>query len=272
MQPITIWRRLSQVAFFVFTGEWLAIGWLRCPYGVPFVSCTSCPLTDCPGRYLQLPFIGLIGLSALLSGRVFCGWACPMGLVQDALGRIRKPKGSMGPRFGRVDKYLKYLKYVALAAVIVLIFIHNEQWARPYDYVTRSPSVFNIGAIQVAWAMGGGTYKVRFVILMVALVGALFISRFWCRYLCPLGALISLFNKFSLLTIRRAWDWCRDCGKYPRECIQYTVPRTTDCVMCGECVQGCPAKALSFGLRGKAPKRAEVEGEADQPPDESEVA
>ena len=69
MQPITIWRRISQVAFFVLTGEWLAVGWLRCPYGAPFVSCASCPLGDCPGRWLQPWFIGIAALSGLLAGR-----------------------------------------------------------------------------------------------------------------------------------------------------------------------------------------------------------
>jgi len=272
VQPIRIWRRIVQVAFFVVSGEWLVIGWLRCPYGVPFVSCTSCPLTDCPGRYLQVPFIGLIILSALLTGRTFCGWACPMGLVEDAIGRLRKPRSTSGSRFASADKYLKYLKYVSLVVTVALVFIYNEQWARAYEYVTRTPSVFNVDAVKVAVGFGGGAYKLRFAVLAVALLGALVVSRLWCRYLCPLGALISLFNKFSLLTIRRAKDWCSDCGKYPRECIQYTVPGTTDCVMCGECVQGCPVKALSFGLRGGKPKPPDNRRENSRTAEDSEVA
>ena len=253
MQPITIWRRISQVVFLGVAGTWLAFGWLRCPFGVPFVSCQSCPSTECPGRYLQPWFVGLIALSAIFSGRVFCGWACPMGLVEDALGRLPKAKATKAPRFGQIDRYLKYLKYVFLVVVIVLIFQHNLQWARPYEYVTRSPSIFNLNAIQVAWGLGGGAYKARFAILVVGLVGGLFVFRFFCRYMCPLGALLSVFNKLSLFTIRRDETRCRDCSEYPRECIQYTVPGTTDCVMCGECVQGCPHRALGFGVRGSRP-------------------
>jgi len=263
VQPITIWRRLSQVAFLGLAGTWLAFGWLRCPFGVPFVSCQSCPATDCPGRYLQPWFIGLIALSAIFSGRVFCGWVCPMGLVQDALGRLPKPTVTTAPRFARLDKYLKYLKYVALVVIVILIFQHNLQSARPYEYVTRSPSIFNLNAIQVAWAMGGGAYRWRLAVLVIGLVGGVLVFRCFCRYMCPLGALLAIFNKLSILTIRRNESQCSECGKYPRECPQYTVPGTTDCVMCGECVQGCPHQALSFGRRGRTSATA---GRSKPPP------
>ena len=253
MQPITIWRRITQVAFLGVTGTWLAFGWLRCPYGIPFISCQSCPSTDCPGRYLQPWVVGFIALSAMFSGRVFCGWACPMGLLQDVLGRVPKLAVTRHPRFGRVDRYLKYLKYVALIVVIVLIFTHNLQSARPYEYVTRSPSLWNLAAVKVAWDLGGDPYKVRFAILLSAIIGGLLVSRFFCRYLCPLGALLGIFNKISIFRLRRAKSLCKDCGKYPRDCIAYTVPETTDCLMCGECVQGCPTKAISYGLRRRKP-------------------
>jgi ferredoxin-type protein NapH len=253
VQPITIWRRITQVAFLGLTGTWLTFGWLRCPYGVPFVSCQSCPSTDCPGRYLQPWVVGLIALSAVFSGRVFCGWACPMGLIQDALCRVPKLPATCRPPFGRVDGYLKYLKYVALVVVVLLIFTHNLQWARPYEYVTRSPSLWNLEAVSVAWNLGGGAYKIRFGILAIAIIGALFVKRFFCRYMCPLGALLGVFNKMSVFGLRRAQSQCDHCGKYPRECITYTVPDTTECVMCGECVQGCPTKAISYGLRSRNP-------------------
>lgn len=250
MQPITIWRRITQVGFFVVTGEWLAIGWLRCPFGVPFVSCQSCVLTDCPGRYLQIPFLFIIGISSLLFGRAFCGWGCPMGLVEDGLGKLPKPGDKFKAWFAEVDRVLKWLKWPVLVAVVWAIFAYNVQADhRPYEYMTRTPSVFNVQTIQIAWALKGGPYKIHFAILMVALIGGLFVSRFWCRYLCPLGALLSVFNKISIFGLRRDMSKCTSCGEYPRECIQYTHPDTTDCVMCGDCAQGCPQKAISFGGR-----------------------
>jgi ferredoxin-type protein NapH len=252
MQPVTIWRRISQLGFFLLTGEWLAIGWLRCPFGVPFVSCQSCPSTDCPGRWLQLPILGLIGLSALSLGRGFCGWACPMGLIMDVLGKIPKLRATISARFTSTDRWLKPLKYVALAAVLYLIFALNVTDDRPYAYVVRSPSVFNLQAIALAQALGVVAYRVRMWIVIGVLVVALIITRVWCRYLCPLGALLGLFNKFSLFRIAREREDLPRCGKYPRECVQHTMPGTTDCVMCGECVQGCPRKLLRLRPRHRS--------------------
>ena len=266
MQPITIWRRISQFAFFVLTGEWLAVGWLRCPFGVPFVSCSSCSLTDCPGRYLLIPwFLVGIAASAIVFGRAFCGWVCPMGLVEDALGKLRKWRATIGERFARIDRVLKWLKYPGLVVVIYLIFHLNYQEARAYEYVTRTPSVFNLETISVAWGIDGGAYKSRLVLLGIALVGALIVTRLWCRYLCPFGALLSLFNYFSLLALRRDEGQCSDCGKYPRECPQHTVPQTPDCIVCGECAQGCPRGAVTFGVRGRAAHEAPAEAHDAEP-------
>ena len=263
MQPITIWRRLSQVAFFFLTGEWLAIGWLRCPFGVPFVSCQSCPLTDCPGRWLQLPILGLIGLSALGLGRAFCGWVCPMGFLMDALGKVPKLRATISDRFTKLDRWLKPLKYVVLAIVIYLIFTLNVTTVRPYDYVVRSPSAFNLQAISTAQSLGVGAYRTRMWVLIGALAAGLVVTRFWCRYLCPLGALLGLFNKFSLFKIRREREDLPYCGKYPRDCIQHTMPGTTDCVICGECIQACPRKVLGLRFR-YARKREEHSAEATE--------
>ena len=265
MQRITVFRRLSQIAFFALTAEWLAIGWLRCPFGVPFVRCASCPLPDCPGRWLLWPFVGLIAVSSLLLGRGFCGWACPMGLVEDALGKTPKPKATVSARFIRYDRWLKPLKYVALAAVLVLIWRLNYPDERAYAYVVRTPSVLNWEATWVATQLGRSDYLVRDAILVIVLVLTLLVARTWCRYLCPLGAILGLFNKFSLLALRRDMTRCTSCDKYPRECLQYTVPGTTDCIICGDCIQGCPSRAVSFGLRGTERRAAQEAAPAPQP-------
>ncbi len=249
LQRITIWRRVVQLASLVFAGEWLAIGWLRCPFAVPFVSCTSCPLTDCPGRYLQIPvIIGLLA-SSLVSGRLFCGWACPMGLVEDLLSRLPRAKAFSARHFTTVDRSLKYLKYPLLLLVIYLVFALHEVAGRPYAYVVRSPSVFNVDAVRTAAALGASHYGIRLWVLAIVLALSVLVTRFWCRYLCPLGAILSVFNKVSLLTIQRQREDLPRCGEYPHECLQHTTPGTTDCVMCGECVQGCPRQLLHWTAR-----------------------
>jgi len=170
-----------------------------------------------------------------------------MGLVMDALGRLPKPKAVLQAGFARVDRVLKWLKWAAVAALFVFVVPINYPVERAYAYVVRTPSAFNLGAVDVARGLGSHIYLVRVAILVTVLVVGLVVSRVWCRYLCPLGGILSLFNKFSLFRIHKDAAACNNCGKYPRECIQYTCPETSDCVMCGECAQGCGQGAISLG-------------------------
>lgn len=263
MERITLVRRASQIAFLVLTGEWLTIGWLRCPYGVPFVSCMSCPLRGCPGTWLQPYFLVLIGISSLVIGRSFCGWACPMGLIEEAVGRVPRPRLERLKGFARTDGALKLLKWPILAVVVYLIFALNYPEGRGHPYVVRTASAFNLDAIGIAWAMGVRAYWFRALILAGALVGALVVVRAWCRYCCPLGALLGLFNKLSFIKLSRDESRCGNCGKYPRDCVQHTVPGTTDCIICGECVSGCTCGAIGFRLRGVGPATVPDVGEVE---------
>jgi len=254
MQPVqraTIWRRITQIAALALTGEWLVIGWLRCPFPVPFVSCTSCPLTECPGRYLQIPLIAGILVSSLLGGRLFCGWVCPMGFVEDLLSKLPRLKAFASRTFTAVDRWLKLLKYPALALVVYLVISLHHVPGRPYPYVVRSSSVFNLEAVTTAVGLGAAHYRLRLWVLASVLLLSLLVTRFWCRYLCPLGAILGLFNKLSLFAIRRKREDLPRCGTYPRDCVQHTMPGTADCIMCGECVQGCPRHVLSWKTRLK---------------------
>jgi ferredoxin-type protein NapH len=250
MERITLIRRISQVGFLLLTGEWLTIGWLRCPYGVPFVSCMSCPLRSCPGTWLQPYFLALIGISSLAVGRAFCGWACPMGLIEEVLGRVPRLRLERLKGFAGADRWLKWLKWPALAAVIYLVFALNYPPGRGHPYVVRTGSAFNLDAIRVAWGMGGRAYCMRAAILGAALVGAVVLMRAWCRYCCPFGALLGLFNKISFIKLWRDEATCENCSKYPRECVQHTVPGTTDCIICGDCISGCPRDAIGLRSRG----------------------
>ena len=249
MQRITIPRRLTQTALFLLTGQWLIVGFLRCPFGVPFVCCASCPLQDCTGTFLQLPILGLILLSGILVGRAFCGWMCPLGYLEDALGRLPFPRVDRQGWFSSIEPLLRCLKYVALALVVWLVLRTNYPAERAHPYVVRSPSFLNWESVVVAGELGARRYPIRAAILAVALLTGLLTTRFWCRYLCPLGGLLSLLNTVSVWRPTRIGAACRDCGTYPRDCIQHTTPGSLDCVVCGDCLQGCPHDAVRLRLR-----------------------
>lgn len=245
-------RQVSQLAGLAVAGEWLAVGSLRCPYGVPFVSCTHCPMRVCPGTWLQPWAIGFVALSSVLAGRVFCGWACPMGAVQDLLGRVPKLRALRLLRFGRADRWLKSVKYAMLALTVVAFYVLNQRFAIP----VRAHATWSLDAVRVSWLTADVYSRVRVVLILAGVGLALVLTRVWCRYLCPLGALLALGNHIGLVRLARDRGRCAGCGKYPRECRMYTTPGTADCVVCGDCVEGCPAGAIGMELRYRRRARA----------------
>ena len=101
-------RRLSQAAMLFVIGEFSFYGIFRCPFAVPYVSCANCPVVQCPGRWMVYPFWIALGISTLLFGKAFCGWACPGGLVSGFLSSL----SSIGKKIKRsIDGKLHLLPY-----------------------------------------------------------------------------------------------------------------------------------------------------------------
>jgi polyferredoxin len=150
-----------------------------------------------------------------------------------------------------VDRYLKGLKYLLLIVTVAAFYLLNERFAVP----VRAHSNWSLEAAWVSWLTYDTASRVRVVILVAGVVLALGLTRLWCRYLCPLGALLTIGNRISLFRLRRNVSLCVSCGKYPRECRTYTTPGTVDCVLCGDCIEGCARGAISF--RTRLPARTE---------------
>lgn len=159
-----------------------------------------CPLGTF--QYVFLPgglvFLGVLGviilllpiIQAMFCGRVFCAWVCPMGGLQEFLFRIRVP-GQFSPG-GRPHRVLLWLKYVILVGLVAwLIFGSSDkagQWNAlfcRYDPFRTVFTLFVSGSLIIAGVM----------ILL-----SMFFRRFFCRYLCFYGALLSIFNRAHLLT------------------------------------------------------------------------
>jgi ferredoxin-type protein NapH len=242
-------RQVVQLGTLALTGEWLFIGALRCPYGVPFMSCTHCPMRVCPGTWLQPWVIGFIAVSSVLAGRVFCGWTCPMGTIQDLLGRIPKLRALRLPGFGRADRWLKAVKYLVLAVTVLAFYVLNKRFSVP----VRGHADWSLDAVRVSWLTYDIYSRARVVLIVAGVVLAVILTRLWCRYLCPLGAVLTIANRISFLRLGRDPTKCRGCNKYPRDCRTYTTPGTADCVLCGDCLEGCPTRAISFGVRHRRP-------------------
>jgi len=228
----------------------------------PGLNCYSCPaaIGACPiGSLLSalsakkpsFPFyvLGFLLLTGLLAGRWICGWLCPFGWVQDLIYKI--------PFFKKIrtfkgDKYLRLLKYAVLAILVILLPLLDTLVPYFCKYVCPSGTLF--GAVPLTLfnaslrAQIGPLFWWKIGVLAAILLLSLFISRPFCRYLCPLGAIYGLMNRIALVQLVPEPDNCVHCGKCESVCPMGIDPKTqfhsTECIRCGRCARVCPTAAL----------------------------
>jgi ferredoxin-type protein NapH len=112
------------------------------------------------------------------------------------------------------------------------------------------------------WGTVGLFFWNKLTILILILVAAILISRFFCRVICPLGAFYSLFSRISLMKLEFIEGNCVECGACIRKCPTGVLPNqefdSRECIMCLKCVDACHFRALDFGMRLPAGKPAKV--------------
>lgn len=180
----------------------------------------------------------------LLLGRVFCGWICPMNTLLEAVDKLRGGLRFLEFRERNVQFSLRN-KYVMLVAGLGLVALTSV----PYLAMVYPPAVLS-REIHL-WIFGTGVGIGMYLMLAIC-VFELFVSkRWWCRYVCPGGALYSLLGRFRLIRIQRIQNNCVDCGDCVRVCQFGLKPMLVDltgmeCTNCGTCINSCDSDALRF--------------------------
>jgi len=196
----------------------------------------------------------------LVFGRVFCSFICPLGILNHGMSALPRPGKRRQRMASNVWRPLYQTKYYILLAFLVLSGFGLLQVGLmdPIALVTRSFAVTVFPGLQLA---GAPFYAVQPYYLGGWLVGGVFIlllaanrvvMRFWCRTLCPLGALLGFIAKFSLFRIYREPERCNDCQLCTEQCHGACDPhgelRTSDCVMCLNCLSVCPGGGIRYGF------------------------
>lgn len=231
----------------------------------PGINCYSCPgaVGACPLGSLQGSFsadhstiyyvCGILLLYSVLFGRMICGWVCPFGLIQELVYKLPTPKLKKSP----VTRLLSYLKYAILVFFVFVIPIMYAFRDTPLPAFCKyiCPAGTLEGGIGLLsnkvnasyFSMLGPLFTWKFLLMVSILVGSVFAFRCFCRFICPLGGLYGLFNKFSFFGVKVDHSKCTSCGLCVSHCkLDIHHVGDQECISCGECIGVCPTKAISF--------------------------
>lgn len=206
----------------------------------------------------------LIGLSVTLAitillRTVFCGWICPLGTVFDLIRGLGKWFGNLSiinpinrkykrwvksnkAVLGKIDHYARYLRYVFLLWILQAAFL---------------------GIASIKNGDERGIVSALYLLITLAIIG-LFVQRSWCKYACPVGAILGVFSKLSPTSITRNAESCIDCNICSRICpmnldvANLSRVRKIDCQTCVQCVEACPVDD-ALELKFKIPQMRQAD-------------
>ncbi|ADY13518.1 4Fe-4S binding protein [Sphaerochaeta globosa] len=263
-------RTIVQIVFFVWVVVVIALG-TAAERGVvlPFTPSTASLHAICPfggvvtawnliteGTLVKKihdssVILGVLGLLlALLFGPVICGWICPFGTFQEWVGRIgrkifKRRYNTFVPQ--KIDRWLRLLRYVVLVWVLVMTSVSATLVFQAYD-----PYYALFSFLRSEFSLAGT------IILGIVVLLSLFVERPFCKYACPYGALLGIFNRFRIFKVRRVEQTCISCSKCNRACpmnidVQGGAAVTSaQCISCMECTsdRACPVpKTVTTGIK-----------------------
>ncbi len=270
-RPRSIWiRRVAQWFFFLLIAA-IAINHTLVENGIsaiPFLSSASlhavCPFGGVETLYTfvssgalvkkihdsSLILAGLSILLAIFFGPVFCGWVCPLGTIQEWVGKLghkifKKRYNHFVPT--KLDNILRYARYGILIWVLYVTATSGVLVFESYDPYF---ALFNFWSAEVA--------PTALIVLGITLALSVFVERPWCKYACPYGAVLGITNYFRVFSIKRAESTCKADGACSIMCPmnipvdKLTIVRDPRCISCLECTSEaiCPVASTVVFTNG----------------------
>lgn len=236
-----------------------------------------------------------------LAGRWFCGWICPFGTLHNLFTALRTTRPKDRIESGAYSRWQRSKYYVFIGLLVGCLFgLNLTGWLDPFSFLYRSlatviyPMLNDAIAAVFGWIYqtdpGVGPFKVAavsepvyevlrrhllattqphfFGTFLIALLFFtilflnLFRSRFWCRYICPLGGLLGVVGKNPLVQIKQDPETCNNCKACIADCQGGANPdvvggwKPSECFYCWNCHSACPHHALKFTVHVPGGKRS----------------
>lgn len=270
-------RKLIQIAAFgflnphmtnfaggkIYTGSWKQ-------FCNPGMNCYSCPAASlaCPIGALQAVsgsmnfnfsfyVVGFILALGTIFGRLICSFLCPFGLIQELLYKVPLPKFKLHKSF----TYIKYFVLIIFVILMPILLTNFMGVGKPAfcQYIcpvgTLEGGIPLLSTHDELFRTIGSLFNLKVTILVITLIGCMTCHRFFCKVLCPLGAIYGLLNKISFFQLHIKKELCIHCGKCAKTCKMNVnpveEPKSAECIRCGECAQVCPQNAICLGFTKK---------------------
>jgi len=198
-----------------------------------------------PAHPAGLAIFFAIILVSFLVGKSFCSWFCPVGFISELLGKLGKKifkRDIKIPDF--LDYPLRSIKYLLLAFLVYTVFFMMNEFALkefldgPYNMVADIKMYYFFAKIS----------QFSLIVIAALVLLSVVFRNFWCRYLCPYGALLGIVSLFSLNKIKRNAESCIDCKLCTKVCPSFIKVHkmksvvSDECTSCMSCIDACPVK------------------------------
>lgn len=275
IDALQLWRHLVQLVVFVFLNGKI-FGLFSTVLLVPYLHSTQSPFSTAIGAYDAVEFsishgifpliaLGVIYLTGVTVGRVFCGWACPLGMIQDFLSYLPIKKQRVSPATVASLRDVKWA-IVAFSLIVCTLFgfrrndivEDNANFGvfgdSPFSVISPSATLFTYIPWMFLWKSEvfttlGSVAWLKFGAFIALIVPSAYIPRFFCRFACPLGALLETVSPYKMLRIYRKKGTKEEVNKVLADVCPMGVQVETEdtaflshggCVHCGKCLTELP--------------------------------